>query len=131
MHVVHEKAFQYSVLLSLKVPTKKDLVQMLKKEELGYDPKALDQTMLQIKRSEGKHATTIMLQDPGIAVIVFYRWSNNAFDYGTLIHELFHAVDMNLRSKGITLSDDSDEAYAYHMGYFTREFSHQIWTEKR
>lgn len=130
MYVVHEKAFMYSIVLSLKVPTKRELQQLLKREKLGYDPAHLDQTMVQIKRSSAKHGTTIMLRDPGIAVIVFYRWNNDAYDYGTLSHELFHAVDMNLRSKGITLSDDSDETYAYHMGYFTREFLNQIWDKK-
>lgn len=131
MHVVHEKAFLYSIIVCLKPPTKRDLARVLKKEQLGYDPKALDQTMIQLKKSNGKHATTIMLRDPGISVIVFYRWNNNAFDYGTLTHELFHAVDMNLRSKGITLSDDSDETYAYHLGYFTREFLNWLWQPKK
>ncbi len=127
MYVISEKAFQYSMIVCFKVPTKRELVQLLKREELWYNPKALEQTMLQMKKSDGKHATTIMLQDPGIAVIVFYRWNNDASDYGVLSHEIFHVIDMNLRSKGITLSDDSDEVYAYHMGYFTREIYHLLW----
>lgn len=131
MYVVHENAFMYSVILSLKIPSKRDMQQLLKKEKLGYDPMCLDKTMNQIHKNEGKHATTIMLRDPGIAVIVFYRWNSDASDYGTLSHELFHAVDMNLRSKGITLSDDSDETYAYHMGFFTREFLHKIWSNRK
>ena len=113
MYVISEKAFQYSMIVCFKVPTKRELVQLLKREELWYN--------------DGKHATTIMLQDPGIAVIVFYRWNNDASDYGVLSHEIFHVIDMNLRSKGITLSDDSDEVYAYHMGYFTREIYHLLW----
>lgn len=42
-------------------------------------------------------------------------------DYGVLQHEIFHAVDQILKYIGITLSDDSDEAYAYLIEYVTRE----------
>lgn len=46
----------------------------------------------------------------------------DAYTYGVLAHEIFHAVDFIMRRIGITLSSDSDEAYTYLMGYVTREF---------
>lgn len=42
-------------------------------------------------------------------------------DYGILQHEIFHAIDQILKYIGMTLSDDSDEAYAYLIEYVTRE----------
>ena len=42
-------------------------------------------------------------------------------DYGTLQHEIFHAVDQIFRRIGMNLSEDSDEAYAYMIGYLTQE----------
>jgi hypothetical protein len=127
MYVVYEKAFDYAAILCLKVPTKKDLKKILIKNNLKYSSEDLDQTIVHIMKDQHKHATTIMYMDPGIAIIVFYRWEGDALDYGALSHELFHVVDLNLRAKGITLSDDSDETYAHHLGYFTKEFLNQIW----
>lgn len=46
----------------------------------------------------------------------------DANGYAVLAHEIFHAVDFIMRRIGITLSSDSDEAYAYLIGYVTREF---------
>lgn len=40
-------------------------------------------------------------------------------DYGSLQHELFHAVTIILQQVGMTLSEDSDEAYAHMLGYLT------------
>lgn len=127
MHVVNENAFGYSILLSLKIPTKREIIQALKKHQLKCDTKKIDELIPLIKENTGKRATTFTLYNYGISLIVFYKWENNASDYGTLVHEIFHAVDMTLRHRGITLSDDSDETYAYHLGYFTREFLNKIW----
>lgn len=132
MYVVHEKAFQYSVILSLEIPTKRDLIKVLKKEELKYTIKDVDESIRIIKKDIGNgiHAKAVMVLDPGITLISFYKWRGDATDYGALVHEIFHTVDLNLRAKGITLSDDSDETYAYHLGYFTRELFNKIWAEK-
>lgn len=45
---------------------------------------------------------------------------------GLLAHEVFHAVDMILRDIQITLSADSDEAYAYLLDYVTVQFWNNI-----
>jgi len=45
----------------------------------------------------------------------------------TLNHEIFHAVDYLLRKKvWITLSDDSDEVYAYTIAYFQSKFYKEL-----
>lgn len=41
---------------------------------------------------------------------------------GTLAHEIFHAADLILREKGLRLDDSSDEAWAYLIGYITKQF---------
>ena len=40
-------------------------------------------------------------------------------DLATLQHEIFHAVTFIMDAVGMKLSDDSDEAYAYLIGYIT------------
>lgn len=47
---------------------------------------------------------------------------NDPHGYSVVAHEIFHAVDFIMRRIGITLGSDSDEAYAYLIGYVTREF---------
>ena len=40
---------------------------------------------------------------------------------GTMTHEIFHLADFLLRRVGVTLSEDSDEAYAYLIQYLTEQ----------
>jgi hypothetical protein len=42
-------------------------------------------------------------------------------EYGFLAHEIFHAVTFLLERIGMTLTAASDEAYAYLIGYVTKE----------
>lgn len=55
-------------------------------------------------------------------VVWFKYYPEKIYDYGTIVHELFHVVDVTLRYKGVTLSDDSDESYAYFMQWIYMEF---------
>ena len=43
-------------------------------------------------------------------------------EYSFLQHEIFHAVCFVMSQVGMKLSDDSDEAYAYLISFYTREF---------
>ena len=46
-------------------------------------------------------------------------WFNKPYTYRTIIHECFHATTFLLGRKGLKLSDDSDEAYAYMLDYLS------------
>lgn len=46
----------------------------------------------------------------------------NARDSNTVAHEIFHAVYKILTDKGIICSDNSEEAYAYLIGFVTEQF---------
>jgi hypothetical protein len=49
-------------------------------------------------------------------------------DCGTLQHEIFHAVSMVLDAMGMKLEIMvSDEAYAYLIGYLTKQIYDRIW----
>lgn len=41
--------------------------------------------------------------------------------FGTLAHEIFHAVDFIFTRLNMKLSRDSDEAFAYAIGYVTEQ----------
>lgn len=62
-----------------------------------------------------------VMTDSNHTIIRLNEWPVTCNQYGTLAHEIFHAVDFIFRRIGITLSEDSDEAYAYMIGYLTEE----------
>ena len=49
---------------------------------------------------------------------VCYIWASSKRD---IVHECFHAVSYVLRSRGLKLTDDSDEAFAYAIGFLAEE----------
>jgi hypothetical protein len=49
---------------------------------------------------------------------VCYIWANNKRN---IIHECFHAISYNLRNRGIPLNDDTDEVFAYAIGFLVDE----------
>jgi hypothetical protein len=51
-------------------------------------------------------------------------------DYGTLAHEIFHICEFILHKVGINLTRDSDEAYAYLIGFVTRKIYESIFIEE-
>ena len=48
-------------------------------------------------------------------------WLPNAEDKGTLAHEIFHIACYIMEKVGICLCHESDEAYAYLIGYITNK----------
>ena len=46
---------------------------------------------------------------------------NDALYLSVLAHECFHAAEFVLRERGMTLTDASDEAYAYYIAWMFRE----------
>lgn len=92
---------------------------------------SLGQTDEQLKKSLNKYkiewTDTLKLKSVGRYVMLEGNQSvvrldqvpESCADYGTLQHEIFHAVDQILRHIGINLTEDSDEAYAYLIGYIT------------
>lgn len=68
--------------------------------------------------------TMWMRRDKGVALVLWFpRWFSTK-DYthlSVLAHESFHAAEFLLRERGMTLTDSSDEAYAYYIAWMFRE----------
>lgn len=62
----------------------------------------------------------VLSYDNGDCVLFLKFWPQKIYDYGVLNHEIFHIVHRGLEAKGIKLSDDSHEAYAYLTEDLTR-----------
>lgn len=71
---------------------------------------------------DGAAGLTFDFQDgkPGII------WLESAQDPGIVNHELLHATINTMRHSGVSLSDSSEEAYAYQLQYLTTQFYNKI-----
>lgn len=53
---------------------------------------------------------------------------NDAWDYGTLQHEIFHYVEFFFKHIGMPHHTKySSEAYAYLIGYLTKQIYNRLW----
>lgn len=70
-------------------------------------------------------AKTLWIERPkGVALALWFpAWFSvkNPEHLSVLAHESFHAAEFVLRERGITLTDSSDEAYAYYIAWMFRE----------
>jgi hypothetical protein len=51
-------------------------------------------------------------------------------EHGTLAHEIFHVCDFILHKVGVTLTRESDEAYAYLIGFVTKKIYEHLFAEE-
>ena len=54
-------------------------------------------------------------------VVWFPHLPTSPLEFGFVSHEIFHAAHAIMKNVGVNLSDDSEEAYAYLIGYLTRK----------
>jgi hypothetical protein len=69
-------------------------------------------------------AKTLWIQrDKGCAIAIWVpEWwtAKSSHHLSVLAHECFHAAEFVMRERGMTLTDASDEAYAYYIAWMFR-----------
>ena len=68
-------------------------------------------------------ARTFLVDDfDGHTFFVWFPFSEvtRSTQYALIAHEMFHVTWMTMRDRGVTLSDDSDEAYAYYVQFLVQ-----------
>lgn len=90
----------------------------------------LDEEETEAIKNVGDGRTAMLERGQTILILKKLR-KNNAEDMRHLSHEVFHAVEFLMSKIGITLSRDSDEAYAYLIGYLTEEILKLCYNEPR
>lgn len=75
-----------------------------------------DDPRLEEIRNDSAEALTLTWDN---SVVVWF--SGNKIDYGTVIHELTHAVMYMLSNAGVPISIENEESMAYNMGWAVRE----------
>lgn len=89
----------------------------------------LDDEDIEALKMDGR-ARCVMIKDGGTVV----RLSNEPDSpehIGDLVHECFHAVFFLFNRIGISLSRDSDEAFAYAIEYLAREILKQFGIKRK
>lgn len=57
----------------------------------------------------------------GAFIVYMPKQPSTPKEIGTLVHELSHATNAIMEAIGVTLSDSSEEAYTYCLGFITRK----------
>ncbi len=83
-------------------------------------------------KTDGLDGSVQVLEKDGIKKIVIWlrrmEWTTG--DIGTMVHELYHAVNKLYLIIGVTEGID-DEFWAYHLQYLVVEYSKKINSKKR
>jgi hypothetical protein len=80
---------------------------------------------IEVYSVNGKSGRTVMFKS-GHFLIRMPVVPSTCGEYGTLAHEIFHCVEFLMERIGMRLTVDSDEAYAYLIGYLTTEIYKRI-----
>ncbi len=115
--IIRYELYPFEILLTCGT-TKEEILEHLDKN-YGYKPSEKDQEHFNLT-GNGK---TIFCE--GNQTILWMKEFSPvySFDLATLAHEVFHCVHFLMDKIKITLSFDSDEAYAYAIGFvFRRAF---------
>lgn len=65
------------------------------------------------------HGRTIVLENRAL-ILWLKEFPKTPEHFGHLAHEIFHTSDLMLRRLGASLSDDSDEVFAYQVDWITK-----------
>lgn len=100
---------------------------------IGEDDKTLHRKMKRVNVEgdysevslEGCQGRCVMFKR-GEIILRLKTYPKTPTEYGNLAHEVFHAAEFLLRRINMPLTYESDEAYAYLIGYITEEIYKKI-----
>lgn len=64
---------------------------------------------------------TLYNSENGAFIVYMPKLPSTPKEMGTLIHELSHATNAIMEAIGVTLTESSEEAYTYCLGFLTRK----------
>jgi hypothetical protein len=111
--IIHSEIYPFDILVSVH-----DSYEKLSRELKRRLP---DDCFEAIKRFEsigtnGNRGKTVMFDTGSVCI-----WIKGTPTENTIAHEAFHAIDFILDKVGMTFSSDSDEAYAYFLGFVVQK----------
>lgn len=117
--ILKGETFPYDVLVSLGTTGKQIIKFAGRKLEQPFTKEEAEKvsTLGEDYRAEGY---TLRLQNRAI-LLWTASFPRTPAEFGYLAHEIFHVADLMLRRAGLTLSDDSDEVWAYQVDWLTKK----------
>lgn len=110
--------YPFDVMVSI---SESDESLFAKLKKMGVD---ISDTNLHVY-SDTQRGRTILFKG-NQSLIRMYELRDTPDWYGHLAHEIFHAVEFIMERIGAKLTAESDEAYAYLVGYLTKEIHKKI-----
>lgn len=114
------QVYPFDIMVSID-QTDEQLLKSVKK--YGINSNDIEEIINLPKTVKGR---TLIIYGTNQTFIRLIKHPKKPTDYNALHHEIFHAVDFILRKIGIKLSQDSDEAYAYLIGYVTEKIYEKL-----
>lgn len=91
-----------------------------------HTPEQTDKIIETADIDEHSTGKTIYNQVHNAFIVWMPRLPQTTAELGTLSHEIFHATQALMINIGANLSEDSEEAYAYLIGYITKSVFEQF-----
>lgn len=112
--LIKGETLPYDVVVCLG-PTKEELLAHFDKNFIG----ALTRNDIEAL-GEGKSKGRVIRCENNAYILWLMKYPTRPEDFGYLAHEIFHVADLMLRKAGASLSDDSDEIWAYQIDWLTK-----------
>lgn len=91
------------------------------KDLIAHLSKTFDKEAMDFIKSLAFGIGKTIMTPTGQTILWLNKKPETCFEHGTLQHEIFHAVCFLMDRIGIVFSKESDEAFAYMIGYITKE----------
>ena len=114
--LIKGETYPYDVLVSIGT-TKEQILEYSKRKFIDC---FTDEEITALTDLPSKKGYTLMLHNRAL-FLWLKHFPEKPEHYGFLAHEIFHAADLMLRRAGMSLSDDSDEAWAYQIDWLTKK----------
>lgn len=96
--------------------SKKELRKVLRNY---HKPNIVDEIIENINFDANGH--TLYDSANGAFIVYMPKKPSTSAEIGTLVHELSHATNAIMEAIGVTLTESSEEAYTYCLGFLTRK----------
>jgi hypothetical protein len=126
---IHEYGSQVYLIFNLKGVELLEELQRISKEVSGGEIEDKFDGLYSEMQTEKVSATTYQnKRDPSIVIIYVNDFKFTPFKIGTLVHEIFHAMNSTFDNHGIKFKGRrNEEVQAYMLGYLTREVIEKIF----
>lgn len=118
--IINLVVYPFDILVSI-AETNDEFLKSIKKYITPECLEDLKDEKIVFNMPETCNGRTVQLLDGGQTIMRLPKRITTCEQYGTLAHEIFHAVEFIMRRINIKLSENSDECFAYLIGYVTTQ----------